>query len=109
MKTIKLTDNQCKLLLNFLKDLSNRRSECGCNDVYEEELKIFTPPELQEALDCMGKGYAKDSRKEWENEHKDGNVDGTWEDALKAGWNMFDTTFINYLFKTVEKQIKSQR
>ena len=106
MKNIKLTDAQYKLLLSLLDELADKRSSCGCNDVYEDEVKMFSVCELQEALESMGKGYYKQIYKDWQREIKWGNMDGTWEDVLKAGEGMCDTTFIYYLKNIIKKQGK---
>lgn len=108
MKNINLTltPKQYKLLLELLEEVSETRSDCGCNDVYEEELRLFTAAELQEVLEANGKRYAREQYQEWKQESKAGNIEGTWEDALKEGWGLFDTSFITHLISVIKKQAK---
>jgi len=104
MKNINLTLTlpQYKLLLSLLDDVRDTRSNCGCNDVYVDELKMFSVKELKDVLESMGKGYAKEEYKEWKNS----DPDGTWEDALESGWGFWDTSFVNYLISIIKKQGK---
>lgn len=110
MKNINLTltPKQYNLLLELLEEVAETRSDCGCNDVYEEELRMFSGEELQAVIEAMGKGYAKGQHQEWKQESKAGNIEGTWEDALKEGWGLFDTSFITYLISIIKKQAKKQ-
>jgi len=108
MKNINLTltPKQYNLLVEILEEVSDTRSDCGCNDVYEEELRMFSGKELQAVIESMGKGYARSQYREWKQESQAGNIEGTWEDALKGGWGLFDTSFITYLISVIKQQAK---
>ena len=100
MKTLKLTDGQYKLLISLLKEAIENRSSCGCNDVFEEELKIFTIAEIKDAITTSyGKKYLKNLEKELVGE--EGSI---FDEELKCGFGCFDTTFAESLLIKIKKQ-----
>ena len=98
MKTIKLPDSHFKLLVTLLKEAIDNRANCGCNDVYTEELKYFTLTEIKEALVlCGGKGYLNGLKRDLDESEN-------FDEELKRGYGAFDTTFANYLLHKLKKK-----
>lgn len=98
MKTLKLTDGQYKLLISLLEEAIENRSSCGCNDVFQEELKLFTVAEIKDAITTSyGKKYLKNLEKEIEE-------GSTFDEELKRGFGCFDTTFAENLLIKIKKQ-----
>ena len=105
MKTLKLTDNQYKLLIKTLKSHIEELDMSGCNDIFEEDLKIYTDQELREMIEfTYGKKYANREYKDWKVEKDADNIDGTWEDSLRSGAGMFSSAPAVWLLKTLTKK-----
>jgi len=105
MKTIKLTDNQYKLLIRTLKSHIEELDACGCNDLFEGDLKYYTNEELQQMMEyTYSKRYAKKEYIEWKTEYDNGNIEGTWEDYLRNGNGMFSSAPAMWLLKSIKNQ-----
>lgn len=99
MKTVKLTDGQFKLLISLIKEAIENRSNCGCNDVYKNELKLFTAEEIKEAIVAFGgKKYLASLK---DDVKKEGS---NFDEEIKNGYGSFDTTFAQHLLTVIKKQ-----
>lgn len=90
---IELENREIKLLLTFLKEAENFRSDMGCNDPYKSEEKMFTKEERKSIM------------KEYLAEDYDYGTDEELFEDLDGF--MYNCNYVTYLLKKIKKQVKN--
>ena len=97
---IRLSKGQYKLLLSLIEETIEQRSNCGCNSVCENELKMLSSDEKMAALQ-HNKVLFKEIKEDWEEHTISGK---SFEQCVSEGYGCMDITFAEWLLSEIKKQ-----